>query len=98
MARGIKLTRYKVSHAEDFHLHGYRLRVEVTAVNGGMDPAIFLFNRTPLNPRTGLPEDLCLGVVGFGDLSFYPADEPNPALRLSYFLALAAARKSRRRP
>ena len=31
MARGIKLRRYKIAHANHLAIHGFRLRVEVVA-------------------------------------------------------------------
>jgi hypothetical protein len=85
MARGIKLRRYEISQANHYHLHGFRLKVDVEAVSGGMLPEIFVFNRCPPDPNTGDSTDRFLTVASFVDMSDWPVGNPDPDKGLPFF-------------
>lgn len=85
MARGIQLRRYAIAAANHWYLHGFRLRVEVQAVAGGMDPNVFLYRRNPPDPVTGEVSDVFQTVCSFPDMGEYPATEPSDATAFPYF-------------
>lgn len=77
--RRIRLTRY-VPEVLVFNNYGaYRLRVEVSAVEGDdLDANIFIYRRNPPSPYTTLNCDTFEAVAGPNQLAQYPAGEPNP--------------------
>jgi len=79
MTRRIKLTRY-AANTVDFNNYGaYRIRVEVTDVEGAdLDSYIFVYKRNPPSAYTTQSCDTFEAVAGPPQLALYPAGEPNP--------------------
>lgn len=90
MARRIRLTRYAANTVELNNYGAYRLRIEVTAVEGSdLDEHIFIYKRNAPSPYTDLNCDTFEAVAGPPQLAAYPAGEPNadmgwPYYRLNY--------------
>lgn len=91
MTRRIRLTRYAATQVTFNNYGAYRIRVEVTAVEGpDLDTFIFIHKRNPPSPYTTLSCDSFEAVAGPPQLALYPAGEPNPDqgwpyYRLNYF-------------
>lgn len=85
MARGITFRRYAIERANHYHLRGFRIRIEVESVCGGMDPNIFVYRCEPANPVTGVQWDTFQTVASFPDLEEYPVDAPNSETPFPYF-------------
>jgi len=90
MTRRIKLTRY-AAQAVKFNNYGaYRLRIEVTSVEGpDLDEYVFIYKRNPPSAYTDLNCDNFEAVAGPPQMALYPAGEPNadqgwPFYRLNY--------------
>ena len=79
MTRRIKLTRY-AANTVDFNNYGaYRIRIEVTDVEGpDLDSYIFIYKRNPPSAYTDQSCDTFEAVAGPPQLALYPAGEPNP--------------------
>jgi hypothetical protein len=78
-SRRIKLTRYAANTVEFNNYGAYRLRVEVTEVEGAdMDENIFIYERQPADPQTQETRDVFKGIAGPFQLAAIPAFEPNP--------------------
>lgn len=90
MTRRIKLTRYATTKVNFNNYGAYRMRVEVTGVEGpDLDEFIFIYKRNPPSAYTTLSCDSFETVAGPPQLADYPAGEPNadlgwPYYRLSY--------------
>lgn len=84
MARAIRLTRLDIKNANHYHLRGFRLRVEVAEVSGGMDRNVFLYRRHPPDPRTGEIVDEFATVCSFPDLAEYPVGDPSTTTDLPF--------------
>lgn len=77
--RRIRLTRYAANTVQFNNYGAYRLRVEVTAVEGpDMDPNIFIYRRNPPSPYTQQSCDNFEAVAGPPQLAAIPAGEPDP--------------------
>lgn len=77
--RRIRLTRYAPETLIFNNYGAYRLRVEVTAVEGpDLDSNIFIYRRNPPSPYTTLNCDNFEAVAGPNQLAQYPAGEPDP--------------------
>jgi len=75
----IRLTRYAPETIVFNNYGAYRLRVEVTAVEGpDLDANIFVYRRNPPSPYTTLNCDNFEAVAGPNQLAQYPAGEPDP--------------------
>lgn len=75
----IRLTRYAPETIVFNNYGAYRLRVEVTAVEGpDLDSNIFIYRRNPPSPYTTLNCDNFEAVAGPNQLAQYPAGEPDP--------------------
>lgn len=90
MTRRIRLTRYAATKVNLNNYGAYRMRVEVTAVEGtDLDEFIFIYKRNPPSAYTSLSCDTFEAVAGPPQLADYPAGEPNadqgwPYFRLNY--------------
>jgi hypothetical protein len=84
--RRIHLTRYAAT-AVNFNNYGaYRLRVEVTAVEGAdLDEFIFVYKRNPPSPYTSQDCDTFEAVAGPAQLASIPAGSPNPDMEWPYY-------------
>jgi hypothetical protein len=85
MGRGIQLTRSSIKDANHWFLRGFRLRIEVTEVTGGMPEHVFVYRREPANPETGTIDDTFQTVASLPDLSEYPVGAPDPERPFPYF-------------
>jgi hypothetical protein len=75
--RRIRLTRYATVAVSNYK--AYRLRVEVTAVEGpDIDSNIFVYRRNPASPYTQQSTDTFEAVAGPPQLAAIPAGEPDP--------------------
>ena len=90
MTRRIRLTRYAANTVNFNNYGAYRLRVEVTYVEGAdLDEDIFIYKRNPPSAYTNLSCDTFEAVAGPPQLALYPPGEPNadqgwPYYRLNY--------------
>jgi hypothetical protein len=86
MTRRIKLTRY-AANTVDFNNYGaYRIRIEVTDVQGAdLDSYIFVYKRNPPSAYTTQSCDTFEAVAGPPQLALYPAGEPNPDQGWPYY-------------
>ena len=90
MAYRIQLTRYGVENINWLYFGAYRMRVEVTAVEGaGLDRSIFIYRRVPISPYTGVNYDDFCAVAGPAQMADVPIGEPDanrywPFYRLDY--------------
>lgn len=85
MARGIKLQRSAISQVNHFYLRGFRIRIDVSEVCGGMDPYVFLYRRAPANPFNGEQFDEFQCVASFPDMEEYPVGAPSEETPFPYF-------------
>ncbi len=76
---------YAVRHQNLAYLSAWRLRIVVTAV--GMDPRVFVFGRSPPDPRSGETADTFYSVASPVDMEEYPPDEPDPQTEFQMFRA-----------
>ena len=77
--RRIRLTRFGTTEVHFNNYGAYRMRVEVTAVEGpDMDSNVFIYRRNPSSPYTDQPCDNFEAVAGPPQLASIPAGEPNP--------------------
>ena len=90
MAYRIQLTRYAVENINWLTYGTYRMRIEVTAVEGdGIDPYIFVYQRRPQSPYNDEPCDEFVAIAGPAQIADIPAGAPEadhywPFFRLSY--------------
>lgn len=84
--RRIRLTRYAPTVVNFNNYGAYRLRIEVTAVEGpDLDENIFIYRRNPPSPYTTLSTDIFEAVAGPPQMADIPAGEPNPDLNWPYY-------------
>jgi len=74
--RGIQLRRYQIEQVNHYYLHGFRIRVDVAAVSGGMTPEIFVYKRLPPDPETGTIVDEFQTIASFVDMADWPVGAP----------------------
>jgi len=85
MARGIKLKRYAIENANHFHIRGFRIRIEVTEVCGGMVENVFVFRKAPANPFDGTEAEEFQTVASFPDIAEYPVGAVDAETPFPYF-------------
>ena len=86
MARHIRLTRYAAQTVAFNNYGAYRLRIEVTAVEGpDLDENIFIYQRNPPSAYTNLSCDTFQAVAGPPQLAATPAGEPDPDMNWPYY-------------
>ena len=85
MARTITLKRLEIGPANYWYIKVWRLQVKVAAVSGGMDRNVFLFARGDPDPTTGEITDTFETVCTVADLSWWPANDPDPELADPYY-------------
>jgi hypothetical protein len=86
MSRRIRLTRYAANTVAFNNYGAYRLRIEVTAVEGpDLDENIFIYQRNPPSAYTNLSCDAFQAVAGPPQLAAIPAGEPDPELSWPYY-------------
>ncbi len=86
MTRRIQLTKYTPTLVSFNNYGMYRLRIEVTGVEGAdLDDKIFIYTRNPPSPYTTLSCDEFVAVAGPPQLALYPAGEPNPDQGWPYY-------------
>jgi len=86
MERRVKLTRSASTQVNMSNYGAYRLRVEVTSVEGpDLDEYLFVYRRNSPSPYTGLNCDMFEAVCGPPQLATYPAGEPNPDIEWPYY-------------
>lgn len=85
MTRGIKLVRSAVVDANYWYLKVWRLRIDVAAVSGGMDPYVFLFARGDPDPNSGEVVDTFETVCTVADMSYWPVGDPDPEAENPYY-------------
>jgi hypothetical protein len=84
--RRIRLTRYAPTLINFNNYGAYRLRIEVTAVEGpDLDENIFVYRKNPPSPYTTLSTDNFEAVAGPPQMADIPAGEPNPDLNWPYY-------------
>ena len=82
--RQLQLRRYGIKQANHWHLHGFRIRIEVKSAEN-VDQNIFVYRRSPPDPVTGVVFDEFMTVVSFVDLTEYPVGAPDPASGVPFF-------------
>jgi hypothetical protein len=86
MSRHIRLTRYAAQTVAFNNYGAYRLRIEVTAVEGpDLDENIFIYQRNPPSAYTDLSCDTFQAVAGPPQLAATPAGEPDPDMNWPYY-------------
>lgn len=86
MERRVKLTRSASTQVTMTNYGAYRLRVEITAVEGpDLDENLFIYRRNPPSPYNGLNRDTFEAVCGPPQLATYPAGEPDPDIAWPYY-------------
>lgn len=86
MSRRIRLTRYAANTVAFNNYGAYRLRIEVTAVEGpDLDDNIFIYQRNPPSAYTNLSCDVFQAVAGPPQLAAIPAGAPDPELSWPYY-------------
>lgn len=85
MARGIQLRRTESATASHRHIRAWRLRVDVEAVNGGMDENVFLWEQGDPDPDTDEIVNEFVTVATVADMSKYPVGAANPEYENPYF-------------
>lgn len=86
MSRRIRLTRYAANTVNFNNYGAYRLRIEVTGVEGAdLDEFIFIYKRNPPSAYTTQSCDTFEAVAGPPQLATYPAGEPNPDQGWPYY-------------
>jgi hypothetical protein len=84
--RRIRLTRYASTQVNFNNYGAYRIRIEVTAVEGpDLDENIFIYRHNPPSPYTTLSTDTFEAVAGPPQLAAMPAGEPNPDMNWPYY-------------
>jgi len=74
--KSLKLQRYQAQEIQYKKGCAVRLRVVVTdAVN--IDPNIFVYLRSPINPHTGETSDIFQTIASPYDMEVYPVDDPD---------------------
>jgi len=90
MQRRIRLTRYAANTVDMNNYGAYRLRVEVTAVEGpDLDEFVFIYRHNPPSAYTNQSVDTFEAVAGPPQVAMYPSGEANadqgwPYYRLNY--------------
>lgn len=88
--RRIRLSRSEPQHVQMVNTTAYRMRVDVTEVEGeDIDENIFIYRENPENPYTQQTESQFCAVAGPAQLSSIPAIAPDlnqnyPFYRLNY--------------
>jgi len=86
MTRHLQLTRYAPKKILFNNYGAYRLRIEVTGVEGDdLDEYIFIYKRNPISVYTQQSCDTFEAVAWPPQLSDYPAGEPNPDQGWPYY-------------
>ena len=84
--RRIRLTRYAATTVNFNNYGAYRLRIEVTSVEGAdLDKYIFIYKRNPPSPYTTQDCDAFEAVAGPAQLADIPAGAPNPDISWPYY-------------
>ena len=74
--KSLKLQRYQAQEIQYKKGCAVRLRIVVTdAVN--IDPNIFVYLRSPINPHTGETSDILQTIASPYDMEVYPVDDPD---------------------
>jgi hypothetical protein len=75
----IQLTRYQVNNIDWKYFGAYRMRVEVTAVEGdGLDPHLFIYQQGQRSPYSGQTCDNFCAIVGPAQLADIPIGAADP--------------------
>lgn len=86
MERRVKLTRSASTQVKMTNYGAYRLRVEVTAVEGpDLDENLFVYRRNPTSPYNSLNRDTFEAVCGPPQLATYPVGDPDPDIEWPYY-------------
>lgn len=78
MAEGIKLRLSAIEPASDFHIRGFRMRVEAYEAPDDLTKYVFVIRRHPADPYTGEVFDEFYTVASFPHLANYPEGAPDP--------------------
>jgi hypothetical protein len=81
--RRIQLKRYRMKEANHLFLRGFRIRVEVAEAIE-VDEHVFIYSRHH-DANTDTDTDTFESVASFPDMSWYPVNDPDPALGLPFF-------------
>ena len=86
MARRVRLTRYAPT-VQSFNNYGaYRMRIEVTSVEGSdLDNYLFIYRKVAPSPYTTLSCDVFEAVCGPSQLATYPVVEANPDIGWPFY-------------
>lgn len=86
MARRIQLIRYEAENVNFRYYSAYRLRIEARDAEGpDLDNYVFVYQRGPVDPYTGLTCDEFLAVAGPYELATLPIGEPDPLIHPTQF-------------
>jgi len=86
MSRRIRLTRSAATIVTTSNYGAYRIRIEVTGVEGpDLDGNIFVYRRNPPSAYTSQSCDVFEAVAGPPQLASIPAGEPDPDMNWPYY-------------
>ena len=86
MAYRLELTRYAVAIQDWQYFGAYRMRVEVTAVEGdGLDPYIFVYQQGDRSPYSGETQDQMVAVAGPAQIAAIPVQAANPKVYWPFY-------------
>jgi hypothetical protein len=85
MARGLKIERYEPRKPNFWRDGVIRTRLVVVEAFGDIVPEVFVYERQPPNPATGVIHDVFQSVASRTDLDLYPVNAPDPDLSDKFF-------------
>lgn len=85
MARGLKIERFGPRRANFWRDGVVRTRLVVVTAFGDIVREIFVYERQPPNPVTGVIEDVFQSVASKTDIATFPIGAPNPDLTDKFF-------------
>lgn len=84
--RGVRLRKYTPSVQVALNFGAYRLRLEITAVNGpDLDTNLFVFQRVPSTPTDTEPRDYFVAVASPTQIATTPIGAPVEEVDWPYF-------------
>lgn len=86
ITRRVQLKRFAANPVTLNNYGAYRLRIEVTAVEGpDLDEYLFIYRRVAPSPYTGVSNDTFEAVCGPPQLAAIPAVTPDPDVEWPYY-------------
>ena len=83
-SRGVQLRRSVTQDIQHLYLRGHRIKIEAITTEGDVGREVFVFQRMPINPTTGVAEDVFVTVaspIDMADLAVGTPVAPSPFYR-----------------